>query len=84
MIPGWPSCAKSDCPWPALFKVRMEGGDTGPIVAHLCVFCIIEIRSCLKALSQASEEDRKILQQSMPTAFEKAEITKLEGPENAA
>lgn len=58
--------------------------DGGPIAAHLCIFCIVEIRQCLSALSQASEEDRRMLETTPATAFEKAEITRIEGPEDAA
>lgn len=68
--------------WPAVFKVSMEG-PSGPTVAYLCIFCIIEIRKCLAALSEATEEERKLLEQSAPSYLEKAQISRIEGPGGA-
>lgn len=82
IIPGWPSCSKEGCPWPAFFKIRMEGG-AGPFLAHLCIFCVGEIRECLAALSQLSEEERKVLDQVPPTQFEQTEILRIDTPEEA-
>jgi hypothetical protein len=81
MIPGWPSCSKEGCPWPAFFKIRMEG-DAGPFLAHLCIFCVGEIRECLAALSRLSAEERQILDQVSPPAFEKADIHRIDAPED--
>lgn len=80
IIPGWPSCSKEGCPWPAFFKIRMEG-PTGPFLAHLCIFCAGEIRECLAALSQLSEEERRMLGDVPPTAFEQAEIVRIDAAE---
>ena len=58
----WPSCAKKGCPWPATFKVQMEN-DAGPFSAHLCLFCIIEVKRCLAELSAVGEEQLRLLEQ---------------------
>jgi hypothetical protein len=62
MIPQWPSCGKKGCPWPALFKVQMENA-AGPLTAFLCLFCVIEIKQCLAELSEAGNQDLRLLEQ---------------------
>lgn len=62
MIPQWPSCGKQGCPWPATFKVQMEN-EAGPISAFLCLFCIIEIKQCLAELSEAGNQELRLLEQ---------------------
>lgn len=79
MIPQWPACAKKDCPWPATFKVQMEN-DAGPFSAYLCLFCIIEIKQCLKELSDVGESELKLLEQQ-DLKVEDAPFRVLEGPQ---
>lgn len=79
MIPGWPSCAKEGCPWPAVLKVRMQN-ETGEFFAHLCVVCVTEVRKCLSTLVGVIEADRQLLEASAGD-FEKADITRIGPPE---
>ena len=62
MIPNWPSCGKNGCPWPAMVKVQMEN-DAGPFSAHLCLFCMIEVKQCLAELSAFGDQQLKLLEQ---------------------
>lgn len=82
MIPGWPSCAKQGCMWPAVFKVEMEN-DAGPFWTHLCLFCVIEIKQCLAELSALGDAEMKLLRQE-EIKPEEIPLQALPGPEEGS
>lgn len=82
-LPGWPSCAKEGCPWPAFFKIRMEN-EAGPFWAHLCLFCMAGVRECLSGLKDLSESEQRLLEAAQEPRLEKARILGDDLPENPA
>ena len=45
-----------------MVKVQMEN-DAGPFSAHLCLFCMIEVKQCLAELSAFGDQQLKLLEQ---------------------
>lgn len=68
---SWPKCAKKGCSWPGFFRVQI-GDAAGPFWAYLCVSCIREVRECMAALAELSEDERRRLgEEGIPRIEEK-------------
>jgi hypothetical protein len=66
----WPDCASRGCGNPGFFRILIDG-DRGKFWAHLCIFCIGEIRECLLVLAEAAREEQALLEQLEPPELEK-------------